>query len=419
MRRSVLAVDIGTSSLKAALIDEGGNLLAAARARFPEGPRTGAHWIAALGEALGVLAPGPDLAALALSGNGPTLVSVDKGGQTGPVLLWNDPVEGDSSYQGPSLFIPRILLFQKRFPRDLEKALHLLSGPEYLAWALTGEAVTILPESRYENAYWTARELSLSGLTAVPLPPFAEAGTVIGRTGRGPASGKLNLPPDIPVIAGGPDFFVALLGTGTIRPGIGCDRAGTSEGLNACVDRPVSAAGVRLLPGALPGLWNAACLLPDTGAAFHRWRCDSGQAKRAYPDIMRDILASPIIPKRGESGHPGRALVEGIAFSVRRSIDTLKNATALEPLWRLSGGQARNGLWNQMKADATGCRFELTGTPDGELMGDAMLAHAALGEYSGLREAEGAMVRVAKVYDPDPVRSLEYAEKYESWREGQ
>jgi len=415
MKRAVLAVDIGTSSLKAALIDENGLVLSSSRCRFPETRRSGADWALALADAVTILSPGPELAAVSISGNGPTLASVNRDRSSGPVLLWNENAE--PTPDTPSIFIPRIAEFRRRWPDDWDASRWLLSGPEWLVWALTGEAVTILPEPRYEAAYWTAADLGRAAIDGAKLPPYAPAGTVIGKTGAGPESARIPLPAGIPVVSGGPDFFVALIGTGTVEAGIACDRAGTSEGLNVCVPAPTPAPGVRILPGALSDGWNAACLLPDTGAIFHEWRKSSGQSGRPYPEIMREILASDIRPRRPEDEHPGRRVVEDIGFSVRQAAERLNEATGVRPVWRLSGGQARNDLWNAMKADVTGESFMLTGTPDGELMGDAILGFTAVGAFSGIREAVAKMIREEKRYDPDPERAREYAEKYLEWKE--
>ncbi len=415
MNRAVLAVDIGTSSLKAALIGPDGAILASSRCRFPDSRRSGSDWALALSDAVKILSPGSNLAAVSISGNGPTLASVTPSDGSGAVLLWNEPLA--RPYGGESLFIPRFLEYRNRFPEDWDSAKYVLSGPEWLVWALTGEAVTVLPEARYERAYWTPGELAAAGLPAEKLAPFVPAGALIGHTGSGPASASIPLPPGIPVVSGGPDFFVALIGTGTIEPGVGCDRAGTSEGLNLCTAAPTPAPGVRVLPGVLGERWNASCLLPDTGAIFHEWRKASGQAGRSYPEIMREILASDIRPRHGEAPHPGRVVVEEIGFTVREAADTLRAATGFRPAWRLSGGQARNDLWNAMKADITGEAFELTDTPDGELMGDAALAFAAIGEYATVDEAARSMVNIKKRYEPNPARAREYGEKYLEWRD--
>lgn len=468
MERAVLACDIGTSSLKAALVDSSGAVLVSARVRFPEARRSARDWTLALAEASACLRKclaesGTgipfDPVAIAISGNGPTLVSIDKTGETGPVLLWNElvaPGENESrprtdssphsalsprarhsghgssvageAPSSPSIFIPRILSYRAAFGSRYENARLLLSGPEYLIWALTGNAVTILPEARFERAYWTAGDLERGGLDGSRLAPFVPTGYVAGKaslsslraalgsTGAAPRTeaypGLEAIPEGIPVIAGGPDFIVALIGTGTLNAGTACDRAGTSEGLNVCTAERIDRESVRTLPSVIGGLWNASYLLPETGAAFHAWRRDAGQNKRPYPEIMAEIEASPIIPAHGEPLHPGRAMVERIGFSVRRGVETLKAATGLDCAFTLSGGQARNETWNQMKADITGASFALTATPDGELMGDAVVAFASLGDYASIGEAAKRMVTVTRHFEPDAARYRQYTEKF-------
>ena len=443
MERTVLAVDIGTSFLKAALVDASGCVVASARVHFPETQRVARDWIVALDEAArslktalcasaggaGHAADKP--AAIVISGNGPTLVSVSDqdiafatpsafAGDAGPVLMWNDPVGADaaaSESSGGSIFIPRLASYRRKFSDHWDRARYILSGPEYLIYALTGNAVTILPERRYENAYWTAESLSSAGLGGAKLAPFVTTGAIVGTVAQG-GDGFASFESDgflsarIPVVAGGPDFIVALVGTGTMVAGTACDRAGTSEGLNVCTASRVSHEGIRTLPAVAAGLWNASYLLPDTGAAFHAWRLGTGQNARAYPEIMAEIEASPIFPARGEPLHAGRAMVERIGFSVRRGIETLERATGFKPTYVLSGGQARNEIWNQMKADITGAPFALTATPDGELMGDAVIGFAALGDYKTLQEAAARMVRITRRYEPDGARHAQYTEKY-------
>ena len=419
MNELVLAVDIGTSSLKASLIDARGVIRANARCRFPQGPRLAEHWTAAWLEALdtlnerldachpGASRAGNRIVAVSVSGNGPTLVSIDARGNAGPLLLWNDPIPAVSHAASPSaparsLFIPRISAYRTINQRSWNDARFVLSGPEYLIWFLTGNAVTILPETRYRDAYWTSESLSAAGLDPEKLAPFVAPGTISGTIATADSGGLLSA--GTPVIAGGPDFIVALVGTGTLESGKACDRAGTSEGLNVCTETAVTNPKIRTLPSVMAGLWNASYLLPETGAMFHAWRNESGKGDMAYPDIMREIDEG-----RDEGG---RVLVDGIGKSVKAGIDTLKEATGMNPVYALSGGQARNDIWNQMKADMTGATFALTATPDGELMGDAIIAFASLGSYASLPDAARSMVRVIKQYECDPAKHERYMERF-------
>jgi len=409
----ILAVDIGTSSLKAAIIDCSGNLHGSSRVRFPEDlPRTVAHWLQALKQAIGFLAPPRAICALAISGNGPTLVSVSPDGSS-KILLWNDDTTEypDSPARGASLFIPRMQVFRARWPSIYDAAVHLLSGPEYLVWLLTGTAATVLPDPRYKKVYWSPEDLRQAGLRNDILAPFVPLGESAGPL-LPALTAELGLAQPVPVYQAGPDFTSALIGTATLHPGTACDRTGTSEGLNVCIDHKIESPHLRTLPALEAGLWNLSWLLSDSGNAFNRWRKDSGQSCRSYPDIMAEIATTPIIPRPGTPDHSGRLVAEATALSLREGIKHITTATARQHCFVLSGGQAHNDIWNQMKADITGAVFTRTNTPDGELMGNAILTATALGIYSSLTEAATAMVRISRVWEPDPDHHALYLEKY-------
>lgn len=412
MEQTVFCIDIGTSSIKTALISHGGEVVSAARFRFPREPRQVSHWLDAYRLALRALKPEKSAIAVVVSGNGPTLVSTDTEHRATALLLWNDPADVSirDRYSGPSLFIPRILEFSRRFPREYAGAHRILSGPEFLMLTLTGNAVTILPEQRFEPVYWTNASLAKAALDTDKMPPFIPAGAIAGETTLGSRK-------NIPVIAGGPDFFVALAGTGAFEPGRACDRAGTSEGLNICVQQPPQNPLIRVLPSLLPAFWNASWLLPESGAMFHEYRKSSGESGKPYPELMREILDSPTAAPGKENVHPGRNVVEHIGFSVRRGIETLESATGHAPAYFLSGGQARNELWNQMKADITGRTFILTATADGELMGNAVMASPVLGWYPSIQDASRVLVRECRRFEPDRELHVRYSEKYHYWKD--
>lgn len=252
-------MDIGTTSLKAAFIaPPHGEVVSFCSIPFqePHDRFIATSWYDAFLRAKDELTEkaGADyrLAAIAVSGNGPTVVS-----ESGLTFRWNEDtnsVEGDIPVCArSSLFIPKILSIKKIFPEVWKKHEKLFSGPEYLIYLLTGRAVTILPEARFEAAYWNDEMLDACGIKKNLLPPFVSPGAVCGTF------------EDCPVIAGGPDFIVALIGTGTLRAGRLCDRCGSSEGLNFCTDRPVTWKGLRTLPSVIPGLWNVSYLIPNSG----------------------------------------------------------------------------------------------------------------------------------------------------------
>ena len=276
-RDCVLAVDIGTTALKAGLITKDGQVLSMCSVPYsaPENRFVAEGWLWALKAAVDKLklavpeALEGTLKAIAISGNGPTLVS-----ESGLTLRWNeypaarlnvDETSPDEAHEfANSIFLPRILLFRDLIGDEYESTSHLFSGPEYLMWQLTGNAVTVLPEPRYETAYWNAQVLEGFGIMTGKMPAFVELGHNCG-TLLDNAQELFGLPA-IPVIGVGPDFIAALIGTDTTEPGHICDRAGSSEGINMCVDKEIRAEGVRTLPGVKAGLWNISVLIPNSAS---------------------------------------------------------------------------------------------------------------------------------------------------------
>ena len=273
MAECVLAVDVGSTALKAALIDREGKVASICSLPYsaPENRYVAEGWIWALKGAVDKLMPveGLKVKALAISGNGPTLVS-----ESGLTLRWNeypaarlnvDETSLDEAHEfSNSIFLPRILLFRDLISDEYEASAHLFSGPEYLIWQLTGNAVTILPEPRYETAYWNREVLEGFGIMTGKMPDFADLGHNCGSLL--PNAQELLGLGDIPVIGVGPDFIAALIGTETTEAGRICDRAGSSEGINMCVDKEIRAEGVRTLPGVKAGLWNISVLIPDSAS---------------------------------------------------------------------------------------------------------------------------------------------------------
>ena len=472
MQSGILCADIGTSSLKAAFITEDGTIVKFIRLLFPH-PVHAVDWVQTFFAAWRSLPADYTVEAICISGNGPSLVAVPQNrrapeasinsagrvpkihingdrhlfaaslppddvmngiidaAKNDTLFLWNEPVlqeltvsgqqgatvpapqDGAASIPpaGASLFLPRIAAFRAKYPAVFDSAAQLFSGPEYVSCLLTGAAVTSLPDPRYEAAYWSKAELCrfaealhidterLAGL----LPPFTAAGTVIGRFCG------------IPVVAGVPDFIAALIGTGTLTAGTACDRAGSSEGINVCISQPCRSEKTLLLPSVMPDLWNLSSVIPSSGAAFSDFLIAHGLRGNDYIAAMERIAAEPFV---ASGAYPatfagqGRAFVEALAFRIRHGCDLLEQASGFHPVYTLSGGQAHNALWCQMKADMTGRTFALPAFADGELVGDAALALFALGRGDNLAAIAQRLIRIKRYYEPEQAAAQRYTEKY-------
>ena len=289
MSDAILCVDIGTTSLKAAFITPPhGEVVSFCSVPIEESQNTASLWYGAFFQAVCELkkqcaqagkSVGP-IYKIVISGNGPTVVSDD-----GYTVFWNEDLSDvkipDDAEVRKSLFVPKILSLKKRNKKSFKKSHWIFSGPEYLIYVLTGEAVTILPEERFKPAYWSEQVCDTCGIDFEKLPPFIGIGNICGIMHKQIAAelnssgGDIHFSQHCLVIAGGPDFIVALIGTGTLRAGRLCDRCGSSEGLNFCTDRPVSGEGLRTLPSVVPGLWNVSYLIPNSGELSDEQRLDA------------------------------------------------------------------------------------------------------------------------------------------------
>ena len=410
----VFCADIGTSSLKAAVIDQTGNVLSYSRQKFHADPDSVAgQWLGAIKAAMDEIFQNEGLKAdaICISGNGPTLSTC--GGLT---LLWNreipEPEEDPSEAEKKSLFIPRLKAFKKLYPETWNDSKYIFSGPEFLIYTLTGNAITILPEERYTQAYWTEQALLEAGFTQKDIskiPPFAKPSSMAGKLNASSADylghSQNNISEGLPVYCGAPDFISALVGTNTLKPGLICDRAGSSEGINLCTKEPIVAPGVRTLPSIVPGLWNASILIPDSGMRFSRYK-KQFEETAGFPVTYSDLVDAAIASDGSQAIlDQGKYLMLQIAMQVRDGMKKLfslaqEAGNPIPSSFVLTGGQAESDGYTQMKSSVTGMEIEVLQCNDAELLGDAAFAFCGMGLYPDIQVAAEKIQRVSKVFAP-------------------
>ena len=445
---NILCVDIGTSSIKGGVIDSSAGLVRWGRqALIDDSTETfddwsPLRWTEALQSLFPSLANGLSIDAVAVSGNGPTLVALDATGRAfGPVLHWiagND----DRLPDLPSFFLPKVRWFEKHRPDEFARARRYLSCPDYINLELTGNQLSVIPSDEFAPYVWTDDGLAGYGFDRRLFPEHVHTGTRIGNV-TAEASVKYGLPRGVPVFGAGADFLMALLGTATVRPGRTCDRAGTSEGINYCANRPVFCTRLRTLPHVIPGLYNVAGILSSTGRIFEWFRRIVGFDEESYSDMLSEIAAvghrqsrphflpslhegptwefsgaafMHVEPEHG-AAEMGRAVVEAIGFSVRDLVDTIEdNGCEIDTL-RVSGGQARSAVWSQMKADITGKAVWVPAIVDAELVGCAAVAVTGLGHFGTVSEAAEELVIFRERYEPRMQEHRRFSESYSQFTE--
>ncbi|MFW5828201.1 MAG: xylulokinase [Alkalispirochaeta sp.] len=441
-----LVLDIGTSSLKGAIMTDRGEVLSSVHHRIM-GPSERAadfqahRWTDALRRSVPHLVAGYTIDAVVLSGNGPTVVPIGRDGlPVGAPLLWLDG-RSESIPGSSSFYLGKIAWFQRNSPAARE-VWKYLPFPEYLIYWLTGEAVATTPGDEFSRFIWSQADVERAESPSELLPPFVSIGEVVGQV-RALVGEELGVSPGVPVIAAGSDFLMSLVGTNTLRPGETCDRAGTSEGINYCSAVPIDQPALRTLPHVIPGRYNVAGILSSTGLLFEWFREISGQKNRDYGDMMLDILSvsdTADIPwffpsvhrgaawefQRGmfiglgaehDSAALGRAVVLSIGFAVREAVDILRASACQVTRLNACGGQAKNGLWTQMKANIVGVPIEVPAVADAELTGDLCAGMVGIGAASSLEEAADRVVHMVHTFEPDPSRTALFIEQYERYRD--
>lgn len=461
----VLVFDIGTSVVKGGIFDLSGCPLqkASRRVELLQGETSLCHevapseWVRAITGICTELgtAVRKDIRGIVISGNGPTLVSASADGTPlGNAMTWMDRrgVEeaeliktASGMYVDPTFYLPKALWLKRHRPDLFEKTTWFLACPEYMGYFLTGNAVTVLPGDHFLRYFWTDDLLSKLDFDGSLFPPFVKPGTLIGNVSAA-ASKTVGIAEGIPVISGGPDFVMSLLGAASVSPGRACVRSGTSEGMNLCWSAPVKDDRLMCYGHVVDGLFNISGIISTSGKALEWFKDGVGNTGAVYEDVFKDIEATPpgaggllFLPYlTGERAplwdphargafiglnlshnrcHMARAVAESVGFAIRDVIEVMEeDGLTIEDL-RITGRPSKNALWNQIKADISGRRILLPEQEDPELSGDACIALAYLGEFAGLVEASENVVSFKQVFSPRKEYAAVYNDLFSLYRD--
>jgi xylulokinase len=248
------------------------------------------------------------------------------------------------------------------------------------------------------------------------------------------------------VAAGAGDQAAGALGVGVDRPGPLSVVLGTSGVVFAAL--PAYAADpearVHVFCHAVPGRWHAMGVMLSAGGSL-RWLRDVCAAGRGYDELVAAAGAWPpgaegllFLPYlagertphadpeargafiglsvRHDVGALTRAVMEGVAYGLRDSLELLRDLGVRAERGRASGGGARSELWLRICASVLGIPLERTAVEEGAAYGAALLAGVAGGWFRDVPEAVAACVRVRDIVEPEPAWADAYAEGYPRFR---
>ena len=475
MSTAVLTLDLGTGACKGAIHAANGSLLVEASQGYPtERPAplwveqdADRWWEAAVAVCRGLLerVPAAAIAGVGFSGQVPTMVLVDADGRAlAPAITWQDRRAGAEAdwlrehVGAPQLgtwlgidlpvdaaYPPARLLWMRRHQADLlARAGRVLMTKEFVLAQLTGAMYSDAWSARglvnrhtgvAPEAYYAALDVP-SGLAPAIRAPYAVAGIV-----HRAAAEATGLRAGTPVVTGWSDALCGMAGTGALQAdGVSFDLTGTSEIVGCSGKEP--SAGVLHIPASVTGgvavLYGPTQSSGDSLTWFAGWMGADVDATvaaaAAVPAGTGGTLFLPYLQggraplwnaaARGAlvgmrrhygPGYGARAVLEGVAMSVRHVLETCGAPLGTGAALRVAGGSSRLDFWNQIRADVTGMTVEATAQPNATLLGAAMLAATGTGLYRTMREA-AAMARVRQAFTPEADQMACYDALYGQYR---
>lgn len=248
-------------------------------------------------------------------------------------------------------------------------------------------------------------------------------------------------------IAGAGDQQAAALGVGVVEPGLVSVVLGTSGVVFAALPAYAHDAQARVhaFCHAVPGAWEAMGVMLNAAGSL-RWFRDASAPGVAYDELTaaaaawepsaeglvflpylqgeRTPHADPDargafvgLSLRHDRGALCRAVLEGVAYGLRDSLELLRELRVEPTAGRASGGGARSRLWLEIVASVLGIPLELTEVEEDSAYGAALLAGVADGVFADAREAVSACVRVRETVEPNAAWASVYEEGYARFRE--
>jgi len=477
VRLNFLGIDIGTSAVKAVLVDERQAILAEASVPVAtRQPRPGwseqdpGEWWQATESTIAALrAAAPTefgaIAALGLSGQmHAALLLDDADAPIRPAIIWNDGravgecLELEASVPGlpdiagiiamPGFTAPKLLWLKKNEPASFARARRVILAKDYVRLKLTGEFATDMADAAgtlcLDEAArsWSAPILAASGIAPAMMPRLMEGSA---------ASGKLHaricadwgIGREVVVAAGAGDAAAGAIGIGAIGEGDGFISLGTSSQYFVTRERyePKPETLIHAFAHALPGRWfEMAAML--NGASVLDWTARflggdiAGLLARTEerfagpsPVIFLPYLAGERTPHNDPEARAGffgldnasvaedlvQAVLEGVAFSLCDAQIALKAAGQSSSAVAAIGGGARSAFWLKLIASAIGLPvLRLAGSDKGPAFGAARLARLALtGEAP---EAVCVKPKVIETIEPDPGLHAAYGERFRTYQ---
>ena len=356
----------------------------------------------------------------------------------------------------PNFTLTKFLWVRENEPANWSRVRSVMLPKDYVRFRMTGERAIDMADASgtllldVAQRRWSAQMLDATGIDERLLPALYESPEVCGRVSAAGAEAT-GLKAGTPCVVGAGDQAAGATGMGIVKPGAVSATIGTSGVVFAATDQPAPDPQGRLhtFCHAIPGRWHVMGVTQAAGLSL-RWFRDqfgsgAGDGRDSYERLTEEaatvaagcqgLLWTPYL--MGERtphldpnaraalvgltashtrAHVIRAILEGVAFSLRDSFTIFEETRVPVRSIRLGGGGARSKLWRQVQADVYGHEVEEVEAEEGAALGAAILAGVGAQVWPSVDTACDAVVRVATRVVPDQTSVAVMNKNYAAYR---
>jgi xylulokinase len=407
---------------------------------------------------------GKTVKGIGFSGQMHGLVILDEKGEVlRPAILWcdqrtqeecdflNNEIGQDkiSLYTGnmalTGFTAPKLLWVRKHEKETFDKIAHVLLPKDYIRYKLTGVFATDVSDASgmlmldVKERKWSKEMLEILDIKEEVLPKVYESWEITGSLTKEVAE-YTGLTEETAVVGGAGDQAAGAVGTGIVESGILSVALGTSGVVFASSDNYEVDEANRLHSFCHSnGKWHQMGVMLSAASCLKWWVEDINKDAKGdvFEDLLKEAGEAPVGSKgvvflpylmgeRTPYSDPNakgvffglnittgredmtRAVLEGVCFGLRDSLEILKSLKVPVKAVRVSGGGAKSPLWRQILADVFGVKVQVISSKEGPAFGAAILAAVGCGLYKTVDEACNKLIKVTASVDP----ILENVEKY-------
>jgi xylulokinase len=353
--------------------------------------------------------------------------------------------------------LPKMLWVREWEPEVWRNVRTVLLPKDYVRLKLSGDRATDVADASGTLLFdvkarkWSSEMLSATEIDDRLLPIVYESPEVTGSISNAGAEAT-GLRPGTPIIAGGGDQAAGAVGMGIVRSGAASATIGTSGVVFASTDKPLldPKGRVHTFCHAIPDRWHVMGVTQGAGLSLRWFRDQFGAIEGAGCHSYDRLTKEASLVSSGSNGliwtpylmgertphldpfakaslvgltashtraHIVRAIMEGVAFSLRDAFEIFNEIGVQVEEIRLGGGGARSSLWQQIQADVYGQPVNTVAAEEGAAFGAALLAGVAVGMWSSVDAACDAVVRIADHLEPNAESVKILAQQYERYKQ--